>query len=74
MPFPKVKFNNEKRLEPNLSSFIIFGRLIRGRKLDPVTMSRWMRNIDKSDYEGINVEKIREHFLKLSATPRIVNV
>ena len=67
IPFPKVKFENEKRLEPNLSSFIVFGRLIRGRKLDPVTMSRWMKNIDKSDYEGVGEEKIRKHFLGLTA-------
>jgi hypothetical protein len=67
MPFPKARFENEKRLCPNLSSFILFGRIIRGRKLDKTTLHRWFKGaVDKSDYDSADVESLMEHLLRLT--------
>jgi hypothetical protein len=71
MKFPTAQFNLLKKQFPNHSSLILFGRLISGRGIPDFYIKKWMRNIDKSDYEESDFEDLAIHFKKLNHAPKI---
>ena len=65
MTFPESKFKNECRLNPNLSSFIVFGRMIEGLKMPKFYVGKWfLKCVDKRDYDSADEQKLIDFFCR----------
>ena len=56
-----------ERAEPNLSSFVVFGRAIEGQKYSNRSIREWFASyVDKDDYDSSNRMEILRHFNNLT--------
>ena len=57
--FPEAEFKRELRLNPNLSSFIIFGRVIAGKNIPKFYVGKWfLKLVDKKDYDSADEQSL----------------
>lgn len=67
----RVLFNEVSAKHPELSSFICFGMVIKGMKLDHEIISRHLsRLVEKDDYSGSERKQLIDHLWSLSNTPQ----
>lgn len=60
------RFKKLSEKYPDLSSFIIFGRAIRGRRLGKLQIGRFFEKaVDRGDYSKSDKEDILNHFYQL---------
>ncbi len=60
-------FKIEVEKNPGLSSFICWGRTVRGKKLSESIVGRGFRKfVDKDDYDHRNIDNLILHFMKLT--------
>jgi hypothetical protein len=65
MTFPEAKFKHELRMNPNYSSFIIFGRMIEGLKMPKFYVGKWfLKVVDKKDYDEADVDDLIAHLCR----------
>jgi len=60
-------FRNEIEKNPTSSSFICYGRTVKGKKLSESVIGRGFRKlVNKDDYSHSDIDRLIMHFHKLS--------
>jgi hypothetical protein len=64
----KDKFKQLEEQNPNLSSIMVFGKLVRGRKMHQKDISKWFSKlVDKEDWVGSPREQLTKFYWQLSS-------
>lgn len=71
----EARFNNEVKKNPDISSFICFGRAIKGQRFSNDRIRRYfLKLVDKNDYGESDRLFLFEHFYQLTKNARSVPV
>jgi hypothetical protein len=63
--FPQAWFTNEVRLNPNLSTFVLFGRWVEGKKIPKIYVGKYfLQAVDKEDYDSADEEALIKCFVR----------
>ena len=59
MIFPAYEFKRLLKSTPDLSSFIVFGRFIEGKKIKKFYVGKWfLQAVDKKDYDSADEQSL----------------
>jgi len=62
----KASFTYHKKKTPCISDFVAFARAVRGRRFSQRSITQNLSLIDKAEYRGVSIEKVKKHFLELT--------
>lgn len=66
----EARFDRFQKKFPNASSFINFGRAIKGQKFTRAAVAKHFRRlVDKSDYDRKDIMRLTNHFMKMTKSP-----